>query len=62
MGADKAPFKCGACEHFNGADRCELVAGTIEAEGCCNLFAPRSASSGNDAMKKMYSRFHTSRR
>jgi hypothetical protein len=39
QGPDQAPFECGNCGHFDSAGACELVAGAIDARGCCNLFS-----------------------
>lgn len=39
MGPDKGPFKCGNCEFFDPTDSdCHIVAGKVDAEGCCNMF------------------------
>lgn len=37
MGPEHGPFRCGRCVHFR-AGACELVAGQIDPNGCCNLF------------------------
>lgn len=40
MGPDRGPFLCGRCIHFGAPNRCERVAGDIQAHACCNLFQP----------------------
>lgn len=44
MGPENGPFECGNCTHFQGPSSCDLVAGKIDEDGCCNLFTP----GGND--------------
>ena len=43
QGADQGPFACASCEHFDGTSSCEVVAGPIEPQGCCNLFSKGGA-------------------
>lgn len=38
--ADQPQQSCGTCEHFDGDDGCALVAGNIDPQGVCDLFAP----------------------
>lgn len=39
QGPEKGPFKCGNCDFFTAADStCHVVAGPVDAEGCCNNF------------------------
>lgn len=40
MGPEYGPFMCANCEHFDGANACNIVSGNIDPEGCCNLFTP----------------------
>lgn len=46
QGPENGPFKCGNCMYFSQdqPNTCHIVAGAIEAEGCCNLFT--AAGSG----------------
>jgi hypothetical protein len=46
MGPDKGPFECGNCVHFMAPGSCQIVAGDIEEDGCCNLFNPSGKESG----------------
>jgi hypothetical protein len=34
-------FKCSNCDFFHTPRACELVEGSIDPEGCCNLFLPK---------------------
>jgi hypothetical protein len=45
MGPESGPFQCGNCTHFSGQEQgsCDIVAGSIDPEGCCNLFHSRNA-------------------
>lgn len=38
MGRDKGPFMCAHCEYFRGPGSCTKVKGSIDPEGCCNLY------------------------
>lgn len=42
MGSDMGPFECQRCEHFDGQSSCNIVEGTIDPAGCCNLFEPQA--------------------
>jgi len=32
------PFKCSRCEYFKEPSSCQKVSGTIDPDGCCDLF------------------------
>lgn len=38
FGPDQGPFKCSHCEYFIVGGACKKVEGTIDPDGCCNLF------------------------
>ena len=38
LGPEDGPFQCARCIHFDGQGSCNVVAGPIDPEGCCNLF------------------------
>lgn len=43
MGPDQGPFECQGCEHWEDqgdgkSGSCEIVSGSIDPHGCCNLF------------------------
>lgn len=38
-GPDQGPFMCANCVHFQGDGTCEIVSGSIDHMGCCNLFS-----------------------
>ena len=42
LGPEEGPFVCGNCV-FYGDHSCQIVAGEIDPEGCCNLFTSASA-------------------
>lgn len=39
MGPERGPFKCSRCEYFIVGGACKKVEGTINPDGCCNLFS-----------------------
>jgi hypothetical protein len=41
---EDGPFECERCHYFRPSVSCELVEGTIEPEGCCNLFTQEDSS------------------
>lgn len=43
MGPEDGPFMCKNCIYFahKAPNTCHIVAGHIEAEGCCNLYTPK---------------------
>lgn len=41
MGPEHGPFKCAHCEYFSAPHSCKLVAGSVDAEGCCSLYEPK---------------------
>jgi hypothetical protein len=43
LGPEDGPFICGNCTFFNGPNSCQIVAGDIDPEGCCNLFTNANA-------------------
>ena len=44
MGPEDGPFMCKNCVYFaqQAPNTCHIVAGPIDAEGCCNLFTPKA--------------------
>jgi len=42
MGPEYGPFQCQHCVHFLQPNACQVVAGDIDPEGCCNIFTPSS--------------------
>ncbi len=39
QGPDQGPFRCGSCSFFvPDSSECHVVAGKVDAEGCCNNF------------------------
>jgi hypothetical protein len=32
------PFKCGNCSYFRAPTTCQVLEGSVEAEGCCVLY------------------------
>ena len=38
MGPEDGPFKCSRCEYYIVGGACEKVEGTIDPDGCCNLY------------------------
>lgn len=45
---EEGPFECENCHYFSKPNKCELVEGNIDPEGCCNLYTPCS----DDGMRK----------
>lgn len=43
---EDGPFECENCHYFSQPRDCELVEGTIDPEGCCNLYT--SVDSDNE--------------
>lgn len=43
---EQGPFHCAGCIHFHGPSSCELVAGSIDPEGCCNLYHKGAPAGG----------------
>ena len=41
MPPESGPFECEYCHYFDEPRSCELVEGTIEPDGCCNLFTEK---------------------
>jgi hypothetical protein len=41
MPPEAGPFECEECHYFSSPRACELVEGTIDPEGCCNLFTEK---------------------
>jgi len=41
---EKGPFECEHCIYFKSPHSCQLVAGSIDPEGCCNLYTPKDES------------------
>lgn len=37
---DQGPFACGNCSYFIGPNECDVVDGSIDPNGVCNLFHP----------------------
>jgi hypothetical protein len=48
MGPESGPFECEHCIHFQAPGSCEIVAGDIDPEGCCNLFEPQQGKDSDD--------------
>ena len=40
MEPEAGPFECNNCQHFDSKGACDIVDGSIAAEGCCNLYKP----------------------
>ena len=40
MGAEYGPFECQRCVHWLAPNACQVVAGNIDPQGCCNVFTP----------------------
>lgn len=41
MPPEAGPFECEHCHYFQQPNKCELVQGGIDPEGCCNLFTEK---------------------
>jgi hypothetical protein len=49
MGPENGPFKCGNCDFFDPTDSdCHVVAGKVDAEGCCNMFTKLGAHQNDE--------------
>src|SRR5690242_15358948 len=40
MEPEAGPFECNNCQHFDPKGACEIVDGSIDPCGCCNLYKP----------------------
>jgi hypothetical protein len=38
LGPEHGPFTCSNCVYFQDGGACQIVAGQIDPNGCCNLF------------------------
>ncbi len=45
---EKGPFECENCIYFKLPQSCQLVAGSIDPEGCCNLYTAKKEKSHDD--------------
>jgi hypothetical protein len=43
---DQGPTMCGNCTYFLKPSRCRIVAGPVEAGGCCNAWEPKGGQRG----------------
>lgn len=49
MGGEAGPFRCDRCVYWEGPDKCHIVSGHIDPDGCCNLFVrPEGAPKTED--------------
>lgn len=55
-GPEDGPFRCGNCKHFDGQNRCEIVTGKVEADGCCRYFDTANLSRVVEGLQKTYAR------
>jgi Putative phage serine protease XkdF len=52
MDPESGPFECNNCVHFDPKGYCEIVSGSIQAEGCCNLYNPGAKRAKPEAAAK----------
>lgn len=47
MGPEMGPFQCSNCQFFDNGGSCQVVAGPIDPNGCCNNFTSQASGASN---------------
>jgi hypothetical protein len=48
-GPEAGPFRCDHCAYFSAPNACQIVEGSIDGAGCCNLYE-RMGGTGMEEM------------
>ncbi len=49
LGPKDGPFECGNCSFWQDPSECQIVSGTIDPKGVCQLFTPLSGGSDQES-------------